>query len=443
VESPYLNSVRIDRERCTGCLLCVKNCLVQAIRVRNGKAVINSNRCIDCGECVRHCPTRAVTTWAEPLTELKKYKVNIALVTPSFYAQFDTSVPSAVLWAGLREIGFDSAFDVPLAGDYIAEEIEAYLAACQGPFPVISSACPAVLRLLQTKYPELLSHVVPALAPAEAAAIYVRRETTRQLRISPEEVGIWFLSPCPAKGTNIHQSVDVRHTAVTGSFTLSSLYAPLTKAVKKLQGTHNEFEEIPVGTSYGLSWGLKTGEIEATGERNALAVSGPKDVDEMFQQIMLGNLSDVKYIACYICAGGCIGGPSVAVNKFVAFKNLQRRISLRREREREDRRDAMRAAEICENFPHSADYIKPLQPKPVPPLDADFGKALEKMEALTELEKALPQLDCGACGAPTCRSFAEDVVRGYAEAGDCIMKGRRKGAEAAEPCSGESCSRPE
>ena len=172
MESPYLNSVRIDRERCTGCLLCVKNCLVQAIRVRNGKAVINSNRCIDCGECVRHCPTRAVTTWAEPLTELKKYKVNIALVTPSFYAQFDTSVPSAVLWAGLREIGFDSAFDVPLAGDYIAEEIEAYLAACQGPFPVISSACPAVLRLLQTKYPELLSHVVPALAPAEAAATF-------------------------------------------------------------------------------------------------------------------------------------------------------------------------------------------------------------------------------------------------------------------------------
>ncbi|MCH3950122.1 MAG: 4Fe-4S binding protein [Acidaminococcus sp.] len=424
MESSYLNSVYINKERCTGCLLCVKNCLVQAIRVRRGKAVIITNRCIDCGECVRHCPTHAVETLAEPLSELANYKVNIALVTPSFYAQFGSDIPASVLWAGLKEIGFDSAFDVPLAGDYISEEMENFLKHHEGPFPVISSACPAVLRLIQTKYPELLKHVIPVLAPAEAAAIYVRRETSKRLQLDPDKVGIWFLSPCPAKGTNIHQSVDVAHTAVTGSFTLSSLFAPLTKAVKKLRAERNEFPSIPLGTSYGLSWGVKTGEVEAMGEKNALAVSGPQDVDEVLQQVMLGNLSDVKYICCYICAGGCIGGPSVAVNKFVALKNLNRRIALRRGRELEDRREAMRAARICEDFPKSAAYIKPLQPKPAPPLDADFGKALEKMETLTALEKELPQLDCGACGAPTCRSFAEDVVRGYARKEDCIMKKR-------------------
>lgn len=422
MESSYLNSVYINEEHCTGCLLCVKKCLVQAIRVRRGKAMIISDKCIDCGECVRHCPTHAVETLAEPLSELGNYKVNIALVTPSFYAQFESHISASVLWAGLKEIGFDSAFDVPLAGDYISEEMENFLKDYEGPLPVISSACPAVLRLIQTKYPELISHVVPVLAPAEAAAIYVRRETSRRLQLEPGEVGIWFLSPCPAKGTNIHQSIDVAHTAVTGSFTLSSLYAPLTKAVKKLLAEQNEFPSMPLGTSYGLSWGMKTGEVEAMGEENALSVSGPQDVDELLQQVMLGNLSDVKFICCYICAGGCIGGPSVAVNKFVALKNLQRRIALRRGREREDRKDAMRAARICENFPQSAAYIKPLQPKPEPPLDADFGKALEKMETLTELEKELPQLDCGACGAPTCRSFAEDVVRGYARKEDCIMK---------------------
>ena len=57
---------------------------------------------------------------------------------------------------------------------------------------MISSACPAVLRLIQTKYPELICHVVPALAPAEAAAIYVRRETMKRLNLVPEDVGIWF-----------------------------------------------------------------------------------------------------------------------------------------------------------------------------------------------------------------------------------------------------------
>lgn len=235
MDRSYLNSVRVEEDRCTGCLLCVKKCLVQAIRVRDGKAVIISDRCIDCGECICCCPTRAIAALVEPLEELKSYKVNIALATPSFYAQFDGNISASILWQGLKEIGFDSVFDVPLAGDYISEEIEAYLDSYEGSYPVISSACPAVLRLIQTKYPELICHVVPALAPAEAAAIYVRRETMKRLNLVPEDVGIWFLSPCPAKGTNIHQSVDVAHTAVTGSFTLASLYGPLSVVISEIR----------------------------------------------------------------------------------------------------------------------------------------------------------------------------------------------------------------
>ena len=136
-------------------------------------------------------------------------------------------------------------------------------------------------------------------------------------------------------------------------------------------------------------------------------MSGPEDVDEVLKQITLGSLTDVEYVSCYICDGGCVGGPSVAVNKFVGTKNLERRAMLRHEREREDRREAMQAARICENFPRSKDFIKSLQAKPAPPLDPDFGTAMEKMERLTALAERLPGLDCGACGAPTCRIFAE------------------------------------
>ncbi|WP_296359879.1 [Fe-Fe] hydrogenase large subunit C-terminal domain-containing protein [uncultured Acidaminococcus sp.] len=425
MDRSYLNSVRVEEDRCTGCLLCVKKCLVQAIRVRDGKAVIISDRCIDCGECIRCCPTRAIAALVEPLEELKSYKVNIALATPSFYAQFDGTISASILWQGLKEIGFDSVFDVPLAGDYISEEIEAYLASYKGPYPVISSACPAVLRLIQTKYPELICHVVPALAPAEAAAIYVRRETMKRLNLAPEDVGIWFLSPCPAKGTNIHQSVDVAHTAVTGSFTLASLYGPLSVVISEIRKEKNELPQALVGTSYELLWGTERGELISTGCRHGLSVSGPEDVDEVLKQITLGSLTDVEYVSCYICDGGCVGGPSVAVNKFVGTKNLERRAMLRHEREWEDRREAMQAARICENFPSSKNYIKSLQAKPAPPLDPDFGTAMEKMERLTALSERLPGLDCGACGAPTCRIFAEDVIRGFAKEEDCIIRSRR------------------
>ena len=290
---------------------------------------------------------------------------------------------------------------------------------------MISSACPAVLRLIQTKYPELICHVVPALAPAEAAAIYVRRETMKRLNLVPEDVGIWFLSPCPAKGTNIHQSVDVAHTAVTGSFTLASLYGPLSVVISEIRKEKNELPQALVGTSYELLWGTERGELLSTGCRHGLSVSGPEDVDEVLKQITLGSLTDVEYVSCYICDGGCVGGPSVAVNKFVGTKNLERRAMLRHEREREDRREAMQAARICENFPRSKDFIKSLQAKPAPPLDPDFGTAMEKMERLTALAERLPGLDCGACGAPTCRIFAEDVIRGFAKEEDCIIRSRQ------------------
>ena len=35
--------------------------------------------------------------------------------------------------------------------------------------------------------------------------------------------------------------------------------------------------------------------------------------------------------------------------------------------------------------------------------------------------KALPGLDCGACGAPSCEALAEDVVRGLAQVTDCAL----------------------
>lgn len=34
--------------------------------------------------------------------------------------------------------------------------------------------------------------------------------------------------------------------------------------------------------------------------------------------------------------------------------------------------------------------------------------------------KKFPGLDCGSCGAPTCKALAEDIVRGNACETDCV-----------------------
>ena len=39
---------------------------------------------------------------------------------------------------------------------------------------------------------------------------------------------------------------------------------------------------------------------------------------------------------------------------------------------------------------------------------------------IQELEKQLPGLRCGSCGAPSCHALAEDIVRGQASKSYCI-----------------------
>ena len=51
---------------------------------------------------------------------------------------------------------------------------------------------------------------------------------------------------------------------------------------------------------------------------------------------------------------------------------------------------------------------------------------MSKQLKIQDLESLLPGLQCGACGAPSCHAFAEDVVLGRASEDDCIFKVRAR-----------------
>ena len=86
----YLHSVTLDPDKCKGCTTCIKRCPTEAIRVRDGKAIINPKHCIDCGECIRVCPYKAKQAIFDRLDELPKDEYLIALPPPSLFGQFDT-----------------------------------------------------------------------------------------------------------------------------------------------------------------------------------------------------------------------------------------------------------------------------------------------------------------------------------------------------------------
>lgn len=414
----YYHSVQLNNDKCQGCVSCVKLCPTEAIRVRNGKAEILADRCIDCGACASGCPYHAFSVKTDMLEGLARYVYNIVLPAPSLYSQFPANVPLEDIWQGLHNLGFDEIFDVSLASEYVAKEIESYLKNyAGGRKPLISSTCPAVMRLIQVKFPELIKQVVPVLAPVEAAAIYVKREAAARRQLPTELIGVWFISPCPSKETNIRQSVDVQHTELTGSFSLSEIYGLLLKNI----GGNRELN-VRTGSSYGMGWGTYGGELASAGITNGLAIHGIDNVYEILEQISMNKMPQLDYVECNACQGGCLGGLLAAENKFVAESNLRQRIRNLREQEPADRNETMSRTMVLQDFPASAAYRKRLVPRPMMQLDDDIMEAMKKFERMEEVLCELPGLDCGACGAPSCQGLAEDIVQGKAHEIDCIFK---------------------
>ena len=205
----FFHSVTLDKDSCMGCTHCVKRCPTEAIRVRDGKARIIKERCIDCGECIRVCPHHAKKVISDPLSSINKFRYKIALPAPALYGQFNHLDDPDILLTALKHMGFDMVYEVSRAAELVSSATRHLMKdpdICP-PKPVISSACPAVLRLIRVRFPSLLEHVLPVHAPVEMAARYAKAEAHAATGIPIEEIGAVFISPCPAKCASAKASV--------------------------------------------------------------------------------------------------------------------------------------------------------------------------------------------------------------------------------------------
>ena len=64
--------------------------------------------------------------------------------------------------------------------------------------------------------------------------------------------------------------------------------------------------------------------------------------------------------------------------------------------------------------------------RPISMLGKNLGESMRMMSDIQKLKEELPGIDCGSCGAPTCRAFAEDVVRGAATGDQCVVMMKKK-----------------
>ena len=420
----YYHSVRLLSERCIGCVSCARHCPTEAIRVRGGKARITESRCIDCGECIRYCPNHAKTAVTDTLADLERYQYNIALAAPSLYAQFEKTVPVSSILAGLQQLGFDKVAEVARGAEIATAALREHLKDKEIKRPVISSACPASVRLLLVKFPELIEYLSPVDAPVEIAARIARQEALRNTGLPGEAIGVWFITPCPAKMTAVLEPIGVVKSELTGTISMISIYGELLKVI-----AHSMKDaETSLASAEGVGWAVAGGEAAGLGDAKVLVAHGIRNVSNILEQVAVGKLNDVDFIECLSCAGGCIGGPLTAINRFVAENSLKQRLKMMRTNEAQ----AVVKPIEEEEARLSLHQGRVIEPRPAMKLDDDIVVAMQKIELIDDTLKRLPGLDCGSCGSPTCKALAEDIVQGTASETDCVFRLREMVRDLAE-----------
>lgn len=403
----FVNSVRLDEASCTGCINCIKYCPTQAIRVHNGKAKITPEFCVDCGRCLRYCPHHAKKAVYDSLEEIKNYKYTVALPAPSLYPQFNNLTNVDIVLNAFISMGFDDVFEVSAAAELVSEATRTYINAHRDEAPFISTACPAIVRIIRVKFPTLLPRLLPLKPPVEIAAEIARAKAIKDTGYASDEIGIFFVSPCPSKVTYAKSPLGIEKSEIDKVVAIKDIYPVLLQHM-----THDESKLKPLAASgrIGIGWCNAGGESAGLITDNYLACDGI-----MGALRVLGDLEDekfygLKYVELNACNGGCVGGPLTVENPYIATsktKKLHRYLPVAQ----------THASTYPEIDYHWTGYV---EYEPVFRLGSSFRESLELMGTVEEITEQLPGLDCGSCGAPTCRALAEDIVRGEATRNDCI-----------------------
>ena len=293
VMSKYKHSVTLDVSKCKGCTNCIKRCPTEAIRVRDGHAKIIEERCIDCGECIRTCPYQAKKATYDKFEDFESYKYKIALPAPALYGQFDNLDDVDYILTALLECGFDAVFEVSRAAEIITEYTRKYMKREGLEYPVRSSACPAIVRLITLRFPYLKDNLLPVLPPIEYAAVLARREAkiTRP-ELSDDDICVLFISPCPAKISYVKNPLGVKKSAVTGAVSVNEFYFKLRSKYKEITNP------LPLSKTgiIGLNWAGSGGEATSLLSDRYLAADGIENCIKVLDEIEHGTLSNLEFV---------------------------------------------------------------------------------------------------------------------------------------------------
>ena len=389
--------------KCKDCYKCLRECPVKAIEVKNHQARIIESRCILCGHCTLICPQNAKIVHSS-LNEIKQIlnsgaKV-VASVAPSFLSSFGLK-DFNVFKIALAKVGFFDAEETAYGAELVTQQYKALLESKQFK-NFITSACPAVCRLIQAYYPKALQYLAPVDSPMIAHA--------KMLRKQHPDAKVIFIGPCIAKKREAIES-----GIIDGVLTYDDMQELFAEKNIVLDEIINISLENKKGTAclskaYPISHGIIKAFPELPKGYDYMAVDGPDRCVDALQNI--DNLENV-FLEMNICKDGCVNGPcSLSVNikggsikatsdVLKYYKNDIRTLAPHKYEEHD--------IDLNKLYPRIRNNSMPPPEREIKCILAKIGK-----------HKPEDELNCSACGYDTCRDKAWAVYNGYTDVEICL-----------------------
>ncbi len=399
--------IGFEEAQCKNCYKCVRSCAVKAIEVKNGQAQIIDDQCILCGRCMEVCPQNA-KQFISDLDKVKYYIQHhehiIASLAPSYLVALDHTHPGQVV-AALKKLGFTQVRETSEAAAYVTEEYARLLK--EGKMKnIITTCCPSANELVELHHPALAPYLAPVLSPMVAHGKMLHEELGDNMRVV-------FIGPCIAKKREAE--IDSRTSGyVDAVIDFVELEAWLKEAGIELQQCEPERMDNrnpKVNRLYPVSGGILSAvkAVADTHEYQTIAVHGLEDCVAMLESMEKGEVEHC-FVEMSACRGSCIEGPAIAHRKYSRFHK-----KLKLEHIVPDK------SEQPKDFPEKpADYFyrefHDRSAAVLMPTEEEIREILRKIGKNTVKD----ELNCSACGYPSCRDKAIAVYQGKAELTMCM-----------------------
>ena len=365
------NSVQVAREFCRNCMRCLHTCPTRALRIRREGPEILDHLCIDCAACINACEAGALRTPdGADLPTPSEY--TLLVVPASFLVAFGPKASAHKVLETLSEMGFRHIRVTEEWEDALRAAALKYAHEEANVRPVFSPACPAVVNLIEMRFPSLIPHLAPFLSPVEAV----------QEELAGEHVVVGV--SCPAQHTVLRTG---RRSSDQKAVSLSRLRQAVLPKVAQSGGASKTQPRQPAP--------------EGRNDEGILRATGLRHVMSVLDKAENGLLADFVFVELLACDQGCFGAPITGEEPFIARNRWER----------------VRSGLVgpAKAFRRETPFVARSGMR----LDDDMSRSIEKLLEIDRLTEALPGKDCGMCGAPTCSALAEDIVLGRAGSTAC------------------------